>query len=104
MDLFERSSFGELNPAIVEGFLTFHKEHPEVYALFQKLALELWAVGIRRYGAGAIFERMRWHEVVEKGNRDYKLNNDWRAPMSRLLILDYPQFADFFETRKSRAA
>lgn len=104
MDLFERASFGELSPRVVDAFVTFNREHPEVYALFKRLSLELWGLGIRRYGVGAIFERMRWHEVVERGNRDYKLNNDWRAPMVRALILDEPRFAGFFETRKSKAA
>lgn len=104
MDLFERATFSELSPRVVDSFLEFNRENPCVYYLFKSLALELWDKGHRRYSVGALFERMRWHEVVEKGNREFKLNNDWRAPMVRLLLLDEPRFVGFFETRKSKAA
>lgn len=104
MDLFERSAFSELSPKVVDSFVTFHRDHPEIYRLFVKLTFELKTAGIRRYSVSAIFERMRWSEIVERGNRDFKLNNSYRSCLVRTALLEFPELNGFFETRKSKWA
>jgi len=94
--------FQDLNPEIVSSFLEFHKNNLEIYRLFEKFASEVIAAGHRHYGAAAIFERIRWHEMIETKNSDFKLNNNYRSCYARLLIFYRPEFKDFFETRSTR--
>ena len=101
MDLFERAVFSDISPKVVDQFLTFHKENPEIYALFKRFAFEARAAGRKRFGAAAICERIRWHVAVERKNDDFKVNNNFRSCLARLMIFDHPEFADFFETRRT---
>lgn len=103
-DLFTRAIFGDIKPRVVERFLQYHKENPEIFQLFQRFANELWGAGIRHYGAAAIFEKIRWHVAVERRSDDFKLNNSMRSGYSRLLIFEDPKFSDFFKTRRSKVA
>jgi hypothetical protein len=73
----------------------------EIVGLFEKFALELIASGIDRYSARAIFHRIRWHFHVEKGDREFKMNNNFTPSLSRWFMRKYPLHADFFETRNS---
>lgn len=87
-------------------FEAFHGAHPDVYAEFKKIAYQLLALGVRHYGAGAIFEVMRFNRTVS--GRDigepFKLNNVYRSRYARLLIDEDPTFAGFFETRALKTA
>lgn len=104
MELFERVIFGDISPAVVDRFLTYHRQNPEIYELFKRFAMEAKSNGMEHFGAAAICERIRWHVAVERRNDEFKVNNNYRSCYTRLLILDHPEFSDFFQTRRSRAA
>jgi hypothetical protein len=72
----------------------------DVCASFERLALELRGVGFKRYSADAILHRVRWHMHVERGNRAFKANNNWTAPLARWFLKNHREAAGFFELRE----
>lgn len=67
-----------------------------------RFTLDLIAAGHKKYSAQAIIERMRWHMTVEKGDRDFKLNDHWKPYLSRYFAELYPEHAGFFNYRRLR--
>jgi hypothetical protein len=96
----------------VEAYQTDYKPAPrspllmpedvpiDVCVLFESYALQAVKAGVARYSADAILHRIRWHHQVEKGNRDWKANNNWTSALARWFIAKHPDKAGFFETRK----
>lgn len=78
-----------------------HGIPPDVYQQFEKLVFDVMDRGFNRYSADALLHRIRWHQQVERGNRDYKCNNNWTPTLSRFFMEKYPQHSGFFETRRS---
>jgi hypothetical protein len=72
----------------------------EVCELFARLATEAHRSGLKHYSADAILHRVRWHEQIERGNREFKANNNWTAPLARWLMARNPAMRGFFEIRK----
>ena len=83
------------------GFCQYHKDNPQIYMKFKKLALHLINKGRKHYGAKAIFEVIRYNTVIE-GNDDFKVNNNYTAFYARLFEQDHPQYGGFFSKRKSK--
>lgn len=77
----------------------------DVAALFEKLALEVAERGWKRYSADAVLHRLRWHEHIEKGNRDFLVNDHWSSVLSRWFLDRHPELkaAKFFELRQTRS-
>ena len=67
---------------------------------FERLALKVHALGFRRYSADAILHGVRWHWQVERGDRGFKCNNNWTAPLARWFLARNPQAAGLFELRE----
>ena len=57
----------------------------------------------RRFGMKALCEHVRWHFSVIKGNSEFKLNNNYTAPFTRLLIEQHPEVEPYVCTRHSAA-
>ncbi len=75
-------------------------DHPRVYLLFRKYAYELYSKGIRRYGAKAIVERIRYQEAMDTGRDGFKINNNIVSYLARKLADEEPLlFAEFFSFR-----
>lgn len=70
-----------------------------VVDFFERFTLELIERGFTRYSADAILHRIRWHYQVERGDREFKVNNNWAAPLSRWFMGKHPQYRGFFATR-----
>ncbi len=86
---------------IQAAFEAYHAEHPEVFELFRKFALEAKQSGREAFGAKAIFERIRWHYMVNnKAGEEFKVNNNFTSRYVRLLEETDPQFIGFFKKRK----
>jgi hypothetical protein len=98
---FSNEIFEDLQPHIIAKFKRFHSENPHIYALFKRFCLDLKQAGQTQYGSKAVMERIRWHVLVETRGEDFKINNNYTRCYTRLLILDEPEFSDFFQTRKS---
>jgi hypothetical protein len=85
-----------------ESFKRFHAANPHVYEALKAVAL--WCVRHKkRMGIKAIYERVRWEYSIATSGSPYKLNNNFSAHYSRLLMKNEPELAGFFETRRRRA-
>lgn len=85
-------------------FHIYDKANPQVYEAFVRLALELKTMGAKRFGAKAIFEKIRWETRVraiqEPGFPVLKVNNNYPAYYARKLASTDPVFwRGFFEFR-----
>lgn len=67
---------------------------------FERLALELAGLGFKKYSADALLHQVRWHWQVERGDRGFKANNNWTAPLARWFLKRNPRHAEFFELRE----
>jgi hypothetical protein len=78
------------------------ERNPAVWELFVRFAGEAKDAGLSRFSADAILHRIRWFVAVQTRGDDFKVNNDWAAYMARKLMAERPEFAGFFELRRSR--
>lgn len=86
-----------------DKFLTYHKDNPHVYRMFEKFALEAINHGREHLGAAAIVERMRWYTNIETKGEAFKIGNDYRAFYARMFEDNYPHHKGFFRKRRSIA-
>ena len=73
----------------------------DVVEVFERLAFNVIERGFEHYSARALLHRIRWHYRIEKGERDFKCNNNWTARLARWFMAEHPQHAGFFITRES---
>jgi hypothetical protein len=83
----------------VNKFLTWHKQNPDIWQSFEKVALELIDEGIKHYGANAIIEIVRYKLRKAKTN-GFKCNNNFAPFYSRIFAFKHKQYANFFEFRE----
>jgi hypothetical protein len=88
---------------IEQKFKNFHAANPHVYAKVRELAFTVKARGDRRFGMKAVFEQLRWLSAFDTTNDLFKLNNDFTAYYTRLLLKDEPELRAVFTTRRSQA-
>jgi hypothetical protein len=74
----------------------------EIRQLFERFAVDVARMGFTTYSADAILHRIRWHQHIERGNRDFKCNNNYTAPLARWFLAEHPELPNFFETRTSK--
>jgi hypothetical protein len=79
------------------------KAPDDVVVLFERFALELASRGFSHYSARAILHRIRWHYHVDKGDREWKCNNNWTPELARWFMKRHPRLGEFFETRTARS-
>lgn len=82
-------------------FLQYHQTHPHLYEAFKTVAFDALNIGFKNYGAKGIFEIIRWKRA-ERGDGEFKINNNYAPLFARLFVNEYPQYADFFRFKKSR--
>jgi hypothetical protein len=92
-------------PTLEVRFLRFVDNHPELVQTIIRLSRERKADGHEWWGMRAVFELLRdrpellgGHDVLPDGRR-VKLNNDYTAPMARLVMKIAPDLKGFFNTR-----
>lgn len=73
----------------------------DVCKLFEDISLRVHGMGYERFSSDAILHKIRWEMKIERGNRTFKCNDHWTAPLARWLIAKHPKMKDFFELRKS---
>ena len=57
--------------------------------------------GVKQIGIGLLYERLRWLQTVATaGDGMFKLNNDFRALYSRLMMSQETDLSDFFKVRE----
>lgn len=91
---------------IRDAFDKFNARYPDVYAMFERFALEAIVSGLDVFGAKAVWERLRWETGVRAFKTDaerFHLNNNYTAYYARLFMERHPQYEGVFRTRKVRS-
>ena len=79
----------------------FHQQHPDVWDLFERFALDMIARGFEHYSVAAVWERIRWEkDAGGDGQSEFKLNNNHKAFYARRFHRKHPQYDGFFRTRE----
>ena len=94
--------FTDLDPKLLEKFKQFHKENPRVYDLFVTYSKRMKISGKNKYSAWTIVNVIRWNMDLWTTGDVFKINNDFIAIYARVMIHNYPEFADFFELRQTK--
>ena len=81
----------------------FHKDHPRVYNLITRYALEGIKRGRKNGSINQIFEVIRWNHYTGSESEEFKLSNSHRAFYARLFMQENPEYDGFFRTNKSKA-
>ena len=84
-----------------EQVIAYHKQHPEVWEMFEEFAFQMINRGYKNYSVNAIFERIRWEkDAGGDGITQFKIGNNYRAFYSRAFMKKFPQYDGFFRTRE----
>jgi hypothetical protein len=95
---------GKTKLSIQEHFEVFHRDNPYVYELLVSYAWEAKNAGHRRLGIALLFERIRWHLMIETASlTPFKLNNNLRSRYVRMIEENEPSLKGFFRTRGLRS-
>lgn len=104
---------------VYEALHTIQQHHGEFRQNFHEWLVDNWHIwraferearrirdrGFAHYSALTILFYLRHHTALqEKPPAEFKINNNFAPDMGRLLMLTYPEFRDFFETRVRTAA
>lgn len=87
------------SPSLQERFDTWLADNPHVFAEVVRVARHFRDAG-DRVSINRVFEELR-ERLVTVGDR-YRLNQDWRAPMARLVMDRCPDLDGYFATRRSQ--
>jgi hypothetical protein len=99
----EKPTTTEASTELVDKFNRYHRKNPKVYELFHKFSKEVISTGRSRYSAWAIIQRIRWHvDIKTEDPSGFKINNDYIALYTRLLIKEHPEFKNFFELKQMK--
>lgn len=100
----ESEIFDNADPKLITRFREFHEKHPEVYFMFFQRSVEIMTRGFKKYSAQTILYTIRWeNDLKSSGEEAFKINNDYIALYSRLLIYHHPIiFEGFFEQREMK--
>lgn len=86
---------------IAERFAAFHAANPHVFAEMLRLAREKLDAGAKRIGAKGLYEDCRESLRVRKLG-EYRLNNDFTAILSRMLVEAEPRLVGVIEMRRRK--
>ncbi len=82
------------------AFIRYHHDNPHIFACYRDLALRLLRHGVTHYGSKALWEAMRFETTIRAKGEPLKLNNNYTAFYSRLLMEQDQRFMGFFEIRR----
>ncbi len=105
MDEGQLPLWGRDRRSIAERFAQFHRQNPQVWSEFERLALMLISKGRSHYSADAILHVIRFNRALTTTANDngFKINNDFTSRYARMFTDRHPQHADFFQVRKLTA-
>ena len=91
-------------PTIDERFAEFARANPHVFDELKRLAMKRLAEGGTRIGVKALWEELRASliKIDDGGGPGYKLNNDFTALYSRMLIEKHPELSAVIEIRRRK--
>lgn len=97
-----RVSLPGIDSKLVDKFIEFHLTNQAVFEKFKTLASLMRGRGRPKYSAWVIVNKIRWDYDIDGPGGLFKINNDFIALYSRLLIASDNSFSDFFELRSMK--
>lgn len=86
-----------------QAFKQFIVENPKVYDEFVRLARQAKRAGMRRTGAKALVEVLRWNVAIKTNDPDFKINNTYVSHLSRMAMARERELEGVFEIRRLHA-
>jgi len=93
--------FQNIDEGLLNKFEKYHKENPQVFLGFKRLAIKMKRAGHSKYSHVSIIEALRW-SIDLKGGKPFKINNDFKALYARLMLHYWKNFDGFFSLRKMK--
>jgi hypothetical protein len=93
----------DVKSSLYKRFIQYHKENPMIYHMFKKYTIEAIQSGYKHFGSQMIIEKIRWETGVVAKNDKFKIGNDYASFYSRMFMLEYPHYKDYFRIRCSYA-
>jgi len=88
---------------MTKKFREFHNDNPHVFDELLKMARQLKRLGHNKYSMKTLFEVVRWHRSLKTTDTEFKLNNNFTAYYSRLVMVADSNLDGFFRVRASEA-
>lgn len=87
---------------MTDQFALWLSNNRHIYNAFVELALRTKQNSRkRRWSADAIFHVLRWETAMrQQGDTEFKLNNNYTAPVARLAMAENPELDGFFQLRE----
>jgi hypothetical protein len=103
LTLDDAGPIGPIRNDLEEAYRVWLTDNPGVFALYERFAEEAFSRG-KKFSISLLTERIRWeaHMTWEKDKDGFKVNNNFRAYLSRDLLARHPEFARFLQTRSVR--
>lgn len=82
---------------------TWAEEHPDIFALFERFALQL-ADRRRRFGMKQIAERVRFEVALtwEPDEDGFRVNNNYISHFGRMIAEKHPRIKEYVEFRRAQ--
>lgn len=102
MNYLIKGALQEYSADTIENFVIFLDKYPTVYEKFKEFTFQLMRAGRTRASSSLICERIRWDYALGYEAGEFKINNNYKAMLSRLFAFEFPDHKDFFKFRKVR--
>lgn len=89
-----------LTGCIRRDFQRFHAKNPHVFDALVNISRQMKDAGCATWSMKAAFEALRFTQMTTYGE-DWKLNNNYTAHYSRLVMERCPDLDGFFRTREA---
>jgi hypothetical protein len=82
-------------------FITFHKNNLHIFDNLKRAAGKQWEEGWKKSSVWLLLNIERWSPSGTIGNdEEYKISNNYFAFYSRLLIANFPHYANWIEINR----
>ncbi len=100
--VFKDKLFNNTNKELLQRFAVYHKKNTSIYHDFKELAFQMISADRAKYSAWVVVNVIRWRRDSKSNNKLFKINNDFIAIYARMFAVEFPQYKDFFVTRKMK--
>ena len=98
-----RAALRGVKKDLVDKFIGFHKDNPDVFELFYEKTMKVKETGRSSYSAWVIANLIRWEIDSTNTDDEFKINNNFIGLYARLLMSRVPELKGFFNIRKTKS-
>lgn len=97
----QEALFGAGGDELLKKAMEWRNENLRAWSAMQAKAQEHAAAG-RKFSISLLAEYVRWNVPAASVDGEFKINNDYRAPLARLLVKENPGLEPFIDMRGSK--